>query len=161
MEKLKYLVIHCTATVEGKHYDKRDVINWHTNPKKLGGRGWKVPGYNDLVLLDGTLESIVPFNTDEYVDNWEISNGAKGVNDVARHICYVGGLDAKGKPKDTRTKAQKTTIETYIKYMILRHPDILVGGHYMFSKKTCPNFKVETWLLNVGVPMKNILNELY
>jgi len=161
MERLKYLVIHCTATVEHKHYDKRDVIAWHTNPKKLGGRGWKVPGYNDLVLLDGTLESIVPFNTDEYVDNWEISNGAKGYNHLARHICYIGGLDVKGKAKDTRTKAQKATLETYIKYMILRHPDILVGGHYMFAKKSCPNFNVETWLLNIGVPVKNIMNELY
>lgn len=161
MEKLKYLVIHCTATTEGKYYDKRDIINWHTNPKKLGGRGWKVPGYNDLVLLDGTLESIVPFNTDEYVDNWEISNGAKGVNDKARHICYVGGLDAKGNPKDTRTRAQKATLETYVNYTVLRHPDILIGGHYIFTNKTCPNFNVEAWLLSIGVPIQNILYELH
>jgi N-acetylmuramoyl-L-alanine amidase len=155
MAKLKYLVIHCSATVEGKYLDKRDIINWHTNPKKLGGRGWRVPGYNDLVLLDGTLESIVPFDTDDYVDNWEITNGVKGLNNESRHVCYIGGLDSKGKPKDTRTKEQIATLETYVKYLVLRYPDIQVAGHNAFANKACPCFSVSKWLENL-IPDKNI-----
>jgi N-acetylmuramoyl-L-alanine amidase len=37
--KLNYLVLHCTATPEGRPVTKEDIIRWHTNPVHLGGRG--------------------------------------------------------------------------------------------------------------------------
>ncbi len=158
MGKLKYLVIHCTDTPEEREVTKDDIIRWHTNPKHLGGRGWNRPGYSDIIYLDGELVNIIPFNQDGDVDGWEISNGARGINGVSRHIVYVGGKDkANKKSKDTRTDEQKITLETYVKFMLLRHPQIQILGHYQApgSGKTCPNFDVPEWLASIGVADKN------
>lgn len=162
MGKLNYLVIHCTASPEGKELTKDDIIRMHTNPKHLGGRGWNRPGYSDIVYLDGELVNIIPFNQDEQVDPWEISNGVRGINGNSRHVVYVGGVDESGeKPKDTRTKEQKSTLETYVKFMVLRHPHIQVLGHNQApgASKACPSFDVPKWLESIGISEKNIYKE--
>ena len=41
MAKLKYLVIHCTATAESREVSSADIRRWHTAPVSEGGRGWK------------------------------------------------------------------------------------------------------------------------
>ena len=51
MAKLKYLVIHCTATPEGREVSGAEIRAWHTNPVSKGGRGWKQVGYTDLFHL--------------------------------------------------------------------------------------------------------------
>ena len=108
MAKLKYLVIHCTATPSGREVSSNEIRAWHTNPVCKGGRGWKQVGYTDLIHLNGEVERLVANNEDANVDPWEITNGAKGYNSVSRHIVYVGGVAADGKTtKDTRTKEQK------------------------------------------------------
>ncbi|OFY84709.1 MAG: hypothetical protein A3F72_15550 [Bacteroidetes bacterium RIFCSPLOWO2_12_FULL_35_15] len=161
--KLNYLVLHCTATPEGRPVTKDEIIRWHTNPVHLGGRGWNRPGYSDLVELDGDLVSIIPFNTDDFVDQWEISNGVVGLNGNARHIVYAGGMDTENKkPKDTRTKEQLATLEVYVKYTIKRHPKILVLGHNEAPNahgKACPSFNVGEWLRSIGVAEANIYHK--
>ena len=42
MGRLKYLVIHCTATPEGREVSGAEIRAWHTNPVSKGGRGWRV-----------------------------------------------------------------------------------------------------------------------
>ncbi len=106
MAKLKYLVIHCTATPEGREVSAADIRRWHTSPAPAG-RGWKQVGYTDLFHLDGRVERLVANNEDANVDPWEITNGAAGYNSISRHIVYAGGCDAGMKPKDTRTAGQK------------------------------------------------------
>ena len=51
MAKMKYLVIHCTATPEGREVTAADIRHWHCDPPAKGGRGWKQVGYTDLVHL--------------------------------------------------------------------------------------------------------------
>jgi N-acetylmuramoyl-L-alanine amidase len=161
--KLNYLVIHCTATPEGRNVSKEDIIRWHTNPVHLGGRGWNRPGYADMIYLNGDLVNIIPYNTDDFVDQWEISNGVVGLNGNARHIVYAGGMDAENKkPKDTRTKEQMNTLEVYVKFMIKRHPKIVVLGQKEAPNangKACPSFNVGEWLRSIGVPVANIYNK--
>lgn len=36
---MKYLVIHCTATPEGREVSATDIRHWHTDPVSKGGRG--------------------------------------------------------------------------------------------------------------------------
>jgi len=146
-KKLKYLIIHCTDTPEGREVTKADIEQWH-----LVENGWSKVGYSDMVHIDGSLESLIPFDLNEEVDSWEISNGARGFNSVSRHVVYVGG-----KGKDTRTKEQERTLMVYCYYMILRHPDLLIGGHNQFSEKDCPSFDVPLWLQSIAFPDKNIL----
>lgn len=68
MGRLKYLVIHCTATPEGREVSGAEIRAWHTNPVSKGGRGWKQVGYTDLFHLNGGVERLVDNNEDANVD---------------------------------------------------------------------------------------------
>lgn len=151
MGRLKYLVIHCTATPEGREVSAADIRRWHTSPVSAGGRGWKQVGYTDLVHLDGTVERLVDNNEDAWVDNWEITNGAAGYNSVSRHVVYAGGCDRSMKPKDTRTAAQRTALERYVKDFHRRFPDVRIVGHNELAAKACPGFDVQAWLKSTGI----------
>jgi N-acetylmuramoyl-L-alanine amidase len=155
--KLELLVLHCTATPEGRAVSPKDIRDWHTKPLSEGGRGWKQVGYRDMILLDGSLQNLVPYNNDDIVDPWEVTNGAQGINSKSAHIVYVGGMDKANKlPKDTRTPLQKNTMETYVKNLIYLFPWIKVAGHNQFAKKACPSFNVPEWLKSIGVQPQNI-----
>lgn len=149
---MKYLVIHCTATPEGREVSSAEIRRWHTSPVSQGGRGWKQVGYTDMVHLDGRVERLVGNNEDANVDTWEVTNGARGYNSVSRHIVYVGGCDKKMQPKDTRTSAQKRAIEAYVKDFHKRFPDVRIVGHRdLNSGKACPSFDVRSWLNEIGI----------
>lgn len=159
MGKLTYLIIHCTATPEGRAVSSNTIRRWHTNPKPQG-RGWKQVGYSDMIHLDGKIENLVPYDENDIIEPWEITNGASGVNSVSRHVVYVGGTDKNQKPKDTRTPQQLEQLECYVKNMILLHPNILIAGHNQFnSGKACPSFDVPKWLVSIQVNPKNIYNQ--
>ncbi|MBR5478291.1 MAG: N-acetylmuramoyl-L-alanine amidase [Bacteroidaceae bacterium] len=152
MAKLKFLVLHCTATPEGREVSSDDIRAWHTNPVSKGGRGWSQVGYTDLIHLNGEVERLVDNNEDANVDPWEITNGAKGYNSISRHVVYVGGVVADGKTaKDTRTKAQKAAMEAYVKEFHRRHPNVRIIGHREVAAKDCPSFDVQVWLKEIGV----------
>ena len=85
MAELKYLVIHCTATPEGREVTAADIRRWHTSPLSRGGRGWRQVGYTDIIHLDGKVERLVDNNEDANVDPWEVTNGAKGYNFVGHN----------------------------------------------------------------------------
>lgn len=149
---MKYLVIHCTATPEGREVSSAEIRRWHTSPVSQGGRGWKQVGYTDMVHLDGRVERLVGNNEDANVDTWEVTNGARGYNSVSRHIVYVGGCDKKMQPKDTRTAAQKRALEAYVKDFHKRFPDVRIVGHReLNSGKACPSFDVQAWLKEIGI----------
>lgn len=152
MAKLQILIIHCTATPEGRKVTSDMIRKWH-----LKDRGWNQVGYADMIHLDGKVENLVPYNEDNIVDAWELTNGAVGMNSKSRHIVYVGGLEADGKlAKDTRTPEQLKTLEAVVKNTIAKHPDIKVAGHNQFAQKACPSFDVPAWLKAIGVESENI-----
>ena len=150
MAKLQYLVIHCTATPEGREVSAADIRRWHTSPAPAG-RGWKQVGYTDLFHLDGRVERLVANNEDANVDPWEITNGAADYNSVSRHVVYAGGCDAGMKPKDTRTAAQKEALRKYVLDFHARHPAVKIVGHNQLAAKACPSFDVAAWLLEIGI----------
>jgi N-acetylmuramoyl-L-alanine amidase len=156
MAQLKYLVIHCTATPEGREVTVSDIKQWHMGEPPIG-RGWSKVGYSDMIHIDGCLSNLTPFNQDGRVEGWELTYGSRGINAVSRHIVYVGGVSKdRANAEDTRTCAQKDTLEVYVKYMLKRHPDLLISGHNQFSEKSCPSFNVSDWLYSIGVKEKNI-----
>ena len=146
MGKLKYLIIHCTDTPAGREVSKKDIEDWH-----IRGRGWRKVGYADMVHISGRLENLIDWNQDGEIDRFEISNGARGYNGVSRHIVYVGG----GKGVDTRTAEQTKTLEEYIKFNILRNPDLRIKGHNQISTKYCPSFNVHRFCHQIGLDPKN------
>lgn len=152
MPQLKYLVIHCSATPEGREVSAADIRHWHCDPPSRGGRGWKQVGYTDLIHLDGTVERLVANNEDANVDPWEITNGAAGYNSISRHIVYVGGCDKQMKPKDTRTEAQKRALAKYVSDFHRRFPNVKIVGHRDLNpSKACPSFDVKAWLKTLNI----------
>lgn len=149
--RLKYLVIHCTATRKGREVTSGEIRRWHTSPVSKGGLGWRQVGYTDMIHLDGVVERLVPNNEDMKVDTWEITNGARGYNGVSRHVVYVGGLSKDGKkPEDTRTPEQKAALERYVKDFHARFPSVrIVGHHELNPAKDCPSFDVKAWLKEI------------
>lgn len=166
MAKLQYLVLHCTATPEGREVSAADIRRWHTSAPPRG-RGWKQVGYTDMIHLDGKVERLVNNNEDANVDPWEITNGAKGYNGISRHIVYVGGLEAttnsRGQivtkldsnghsiAKDTRTAAQLRAMAAYVKDFHKKFPDVKIIGHNQVAAKDCPSFNVPAWLRSIGI----------
>ncbi len=151
MARLRYLVIHCTATPEGREVTAAEIRRWHTSPPPAG-RGWRQVGYTDMIHLDGRVERLVDNNEDGNVDPWEVTNGARGYNGVSRHVVYVGGLarDART-PKDTRTPAQAKALRQYVEDFHRRNPSVRIVGHNQLAAKACPSFDVPEWLRSIGI----------
>jgi N-acetylmuramoyl-L-alanine amidase len=154
--KFKYLILHCTATPEGRFITAQNVKDWHTKPKPYGN-GWHQVGYSDLILLDGSRHQFVKHDQDTEIDAFEITNGVAGINSISRHLCYVGGMDKSFKnPKDTRTDVQLETMIDIIEEVLDYAPDVLIAGHNQFDNKACPSFWTPNFLREIGVEEKNI-----
>lgn len=156
------LFLHCAATPEGRDVKGSAVASWHTNPKP-NGRGWSRPGYSDVIELDGTLVNLREWNQDDKISEWEYTFGVKFetlLNRNARHVCYIGGTEPDNvyAPKDTRTDAQKRVMELYIKWNLVRNPDLIIAGHNQVQPKACPSFLVPQYLRSIGIPEWNIAN---
>lgn len=127
MRAISEIIVHCTATAEGKDYTVADVDRWHR------ANGWDGIGYHWLVYLDGSVHAGRP----------EAKAGAhcKGHNAHAIGVCYVGGLASDGHtPKDTRTEAQRAALLRLLKELRARYPSAKVYGHRDFAAKACPSF---------------------
>ena len=56
-------------------------------------------------------------------------------------ICYEGGLNARGRPADTRTPAQKESLVEVLSALKERFPKAKIVGHYeLGANKACPCF---------------------
>jgi hypothetical protein len=157
MGKLMYLMIHCTATPQGREVTSEQIRKLHTS-KPPQGKGWAQVGYSDMIHLDGKIENLVPYNEDEMVDVREITNGALGTNGICRHLVYVGGVDntLAMRPKDTRNFAQVKAMTDRVREVVLLHPQIKIIGHNQVDAKACPSFDVPKWCRSIGIEEKNI-----
>lgn len=161
--KFKYLILHCSATPEGRPISADTVRRWHTGPPP-SGHGWRQVGYSDLILLDGKRHQFVKHNGDGWIDPEEITNGVLGFNSESRHVCYIGGLsnDGRKKTKDTLTEEQNRTLSAIIAEVLAYNPDVLIGGHNQFNNKGCPSFWVPNYLRErclVKIEEKNIFTK--
>jgi len=163
-DKLLFLFLHCAATPEGRNDKANDIAAYHTRPTEKGGKGWSRPGYSDIIELNGKIVNVWEWEQLDYIPEEQRTWGVKfetGLNNVARHVCYVGGMDKDLKlVKDTRTFEQSAALEAYVKFHIARFPSIIVAGHNQIQRKGCPSFFVPEWLESIGVGEKNILRYL-
>ena len=125
---IKEIIVHCTATPEGRIETVESVRNMHK------ARGFSDIGYHYLIGLNG--------------ERWEGRNvnliGAhcEGHNSNSIGVCYVGGVDKKMQAKDTRTEKQKDAIVALLKDLRKLYPKAKIYGHRDFDKKgkACPSF---------------------
>lgn len=151
-KKLEYLVIHCTATPEGREVTSAEIRRWHTDPKPQGN-GWHQVGYSKLFHINGGVEILVENNSDEWVDEWEITNGVAGRNSICQHWCYIGGMtEDMTKPKDTRSWMQKEALKREVLAFHRQFPMVKIVGHHHFDTgRACPSFDVQAWLKTIGI----------
>ena len=127
MRKIDKIIIHCTATPEGRDCTVADIDRWHRE------RGFDEIGYHYVVYLDGSVH--------EGRDIAKIGAHCKGQNARSIGICYVGGMTADNRhPKDTRTPAQKAALRELVEKLKREYPGATVHGHNEFAAKACPCF---------------------
>jgi N-acetylmuramoyl-L-alanine amidase len=137
MRNILYIVLHCTGA-NPKQTTKSILDYWKNNLK------WKNVGYHFLISEDGSV--------DKLAQESQVTNGVAGFNSNSIHICYKGGVDSSGKPKDTRTDAQKEAMINLLKYFKKTYPKAEIKGHRDFgAKKACPSFDVKDWLKTVKI----------
>lgn len=130
------IIVHCSATPEGKDFTVADIRQWHK------ARGWSDIGYHWVVYRDGSIhagrsESIAGAHT-------------TGHNTNSIGVCYIGGMDSANKnPKDTRTEAQKEGLLKILKELKVRYPKAKIYSHNKFAAKACPSFDATTEYKNL------------
>ena len=129
MRNIEYIVVHCTAGSQ-----KQTVGDIKKFWKSLG---WKNNGYHYLITTDGIINNITPIE--------QIANGVAGYNSKCIHVCYVGGIDRKGKAIDNRTDFQKASLLDILTELKSKFPKAKILGHRDFSTDTNKNGKIDTW----------------
>ena len=128
MRKINKIIVHCSATPEGRDYTVADIDRWHRQ------RGFKCIGYHYVIYRDGSVHTGRPLE--------QIGAHCTGQNTGSIGICYIGGCAADGKtPKDTRTDAQKLALSVLVHDLATRYK-AKVYGHREFANKACPSFDV-------------------
>jgi len=132
MREIDLLVVHCTATPEGRPVTIEEIKKWHTDKPPMG-RGFMDIGYHWVIALDGTIMK---------GRNEELPGAhTEGHNAHSIGIAYVGGMDkANKKPKDTRTPEQKESLLKLLKQHKTTYPGAVIRGHRDFAAKACPSF---------------------
>jgi len=127
MRNIDYIVVHCSATPAGRDIDIENIREWHT------ARGFADVGYHYVIKLDGTIQ--IGRELDK------IGAHVEGYNHNSIGICYVGGM----KGVDTRTEAQKGSLETLLYQMKDLFPNAEILGHRDFPDvtKECPSFNAK------------------
>lgn len=131
MRKINEIILHCSATPENKNFTVEDITKWHK------AKGWDGCGYHYVIHLDGTIHNGRPIE--------KVGAHCLGHNANSIGICYIGGVDKNGKPKDTRTDAQKKALIILVHELLVKYNLKLfqVRCHYEYAAKACPSFKLE------------------
>jgi len=130
---VKFLTIHCAATPEGRNVKAEQITAW--DKAKFGQTS-----YHWVIELNGAMRRTLE-DTEKGAHVGKANTGNIG-------ICYIGGVDKMGNPKDTRTDTQNKSLLTLVRTYKERYPSIVIRGHRDWPnvKKACPSFDVSEWL---------------
>ena len=130
MRTIDHIVIHCSATRENRPFPVTSLIACHQ--ARFG-----FTGYHYYITRDGHV----------YQTRHENLPGAhaRHYNQHSIGICYEGGLDSQGLPKDTRTTEQKAALWALLRSLKVDYPDATILGHCDLPnvRKDCPCFDVQ------------------
>ena len=139
MRTITMIVIHCSATREGTRYPFAECRRDH-----IANRRFKDIGYHYYIDREGVIWPGRP--------EQQVGAHCRNHNKHSIGVCYEGGLDRQGRPKDTRTQAQKTAMKCLLEYLREQYPKALVLGHHDLNPaKECPSFDVSSELELCGM----------
>lgn len=143
--KITEIIIHCSATPDGKDYTVDDIRRWHKQ------RGYSDVGYHYIVYRNGILAQGRDVNI--------MGAHASGHNAHSIGICYIGGMNAENtQPEDTRTLRQKARLLSLLVDLRKLYPNARIIGHRDLSEdkngngiiepsewmKACPSFDAKS-----------------
>lgn len=127
MRKITFIIVHTSAIKPDQTSSAAQIDEWHKQ------RGWRSIGYHAVIRRDGTIEPGRPVN--------EMGAHCYFHNRHSIGICYEGGLDAEGKPADTRTPEQKKAMRELLEKLHKEYPKALIVGHRDLAPgRDCPCF---------------------
>ncbi len=135
MRKINKIIIHCTATPKGQNVSVADITNYHRTI------GFETIGYHFLIHLDGKIEKGRPLT--------RIGAHCRGHNTDSIGVCYVGGVNATGKPADTRTEDQRWALRKLLIGLREQFPNARIHSHRDFAAKACPCFDATAEYSNI------------
>lgn len=125
--RIDEIIVHCSATPDGKDYTVDDIRRWHK------AQGWSDIGYHYVIYRDGSV------HLGRDVD--KVGAHCDGHNARSIGVCYIGGVGRDGKtPKDTRTEEQKASLLSLLMTLRQTYPNAKIYGHHDFAFKACPSF---------------------
>ena len=151
MRRISEIIVHCSATPEGKDFTVADITRWHK------ARGFNTIGYHYVIYRDGTVHTGRPVSV--------IGAHCEGHNANSIGVCYVGGLTSDGKKaKDTRTLKQKDALVLLLSNLKRQYPSSVIKGHRDCSPdinhdgkiepcewvKSCPSFDAKEEYKSIG-----------
>ena len=129
MRPIHLIVIHCSATRANRSYTVDDCRRDHRD------RGYTDIGYHYYIARDGEVHTGRPLS--------QVGAHARGFNKYSIGICYEGGLDNDGRPADTRTPQQCTSLDQLLTHLKAAFPQARIVGHNQLNPhKACPCFEV-------------------
>lgn len=158
-KKTTLLVVHVTATPPSADIGVKEVRVMHK------ARGFSDIGYHFVIRRDGRVEKGRPEN--------EVGAHVAGWNSTSIGVSMVGGVDARNKPEDNATPAQKLALADLLTKLMKRFPQAKVCGHRDLSPdgdrdgviergewiKECPCFDAIPWARLRGLPAADIRGE--
>jgi len=128
MRTITLIIIHCSATPEGKSLSAEACRQDH-----IHHRGFSDIGYHFYITRDGEIHRGRSLE--------KVGAHCRNHNTHSIGICYEGGLDANGKPKDTRTLNQQGSLLALLRELRRQFPKALIVGHHDLNPmKECPCF---------------------
>lgn len=128
-QAVRWIILHCSATRENRNYSVEQMLRDHK------ARGFRTIGYHFYIRRDGTLT--------QHRNILEVGAHCRPFNRCSIGICYEGGLDCKGNPKDTRTAFQREQLLMLLTRLKKMFPDSRIRGHCEMpdaTPKSCPCF---------------------
>lgn len=130
MRKITLIVVHCTASRHTSTLTPAALDAEHR------WRGFAGCGYHYYITKDGTVHPMRDITL--------IGAHVKGHNNGSIGIAYEGGLDADGKPADTRTPEQRQSLTALLRHLLTAYTDIsAIVGHRDLSPDLNGNGTVE------------------
>lgn len=126
-KSIRFLVLHCSATRCNQNYTVEQLMSDHRK------RGFRTIGYHFYIRRDGTMT--------QHRQLLEVGAHARPYNHCSIGICYEGGLDEEGKPKNTLTPQQYERLRELFEVLHKLFPQAKVVGHRDLpgtTPKDCP-----------------------
>lgn len=162
LDKITHIVVHCSASPNGRAVTALDIDHWHGPGRKMQGRtpfartatvapyqrpDLKHIGYHIINRIDGKVEYGRSFR----------ETGAhcreQRMNHVSIGICMIGF--------DRFTAAQWDNLRTQIHALRMSFGELVVVGHRQMNPlKSCPCFDVTEWISNGYQPNTDNILEL-